>query len=71
MKGLYKFSKIIKELRLQNEWSQDYVAKQLGITYQSYQAYENGIGIPSLENFIKLADLFDVSLDYLVGRKEY
>ncbi len=71
MKGLYKFSKIIKELRLQNEWSQDYVAKQLGITYQSYQAYEKGIGIPSLENFIKLADLFDVSLDYLVGRKEY
>ena len=36
-----------------------------------YQAYERGIALPNLKNFVKLADIFDVSLDYLLGRKEY
>lgn len=71
MKELYGFSKKIKDLRMQNEWTQAFVASKLGITYQSYQAYELGKTVPNLENFIKLADLYDVSLDYLVGRKEY
>lgn len=35
-----------------------------------YQAYEIGKAVPTLQNFIKLADLYDVSLDYLIGRKE-
>ena len=42
------------------------VAEQLGITPQSYHAYEAGITIPTLPNFIKLARLYDVSLDDLL-----
>lgn len=71
MKELYEFPKIIKELRTGEELTQKQVAEKLGITYQSYQAYELGIAIPSLVNFIKLADLFNVSLDYLIGRGTY
>ena len=52
-------------------WTQQDVANKLGIRYQSYQAYESGKAVPSLQNFLKLAELFDVSLDYLVGRKDY
>ena len=65
------FSKILKELRNIENLTQREVAEKIGVRYQSYQAYELGLSLPSLENFIKLADLFEVSLDYLIGRKGY
>lgn len=46
MKELYEFSKIIKDLRTYNNWSQTYIAKKLGIKPQSYQAYEAGVAVP-------------------------
>jgi len=63
-------SKTLSELRQANGLTQMDVAGKLNITYQSYQAYELGIAVPSLQNFIKLADFYDVSLDYLIGRTE-
>lgn len=71
MNEMYEFSNIIKELRRKEEMTQREVAEKIGVRYQSYQAYELGLSLPSLENFIKLADLFEVSLDYLIGRKDY
>lgn len=61
-----------KSLPLKNgkQWTQQDVADALGIKYQSYQAYELGKTYPSLKNFLKLAELFDVSLDSLVGKKD-
>ncbi|MBR2391915.1 MAG: helix-turn-helix transcriptional regulator [Clostridia bacterium] len=70
-KQLYEFSKIIKELRLQYKYTQKYVAEKLGISYQSYQAYELGIAVPTFQNFLKIANFYDVGLDYLVGNKLY
>ena len=70
-KKIYEFSKIIKELRLQYGYTQKVVALKLGISYQSYQAYELGIAVPTLQNFLKLASLYDVSLDFLVGDKVF
>lgn len=70
-KQLIEFSKIIKELRLQYKYTQRFVADKLGISYQSYQAYELGIAVPTLQNFMKIALLYDVSLDYLIGNKDY
>ena len=61
----------LKELRNKYKFTQKEVARKLGIKYQSYQAYELGKTVPNFDNLIKLADLYDVSLDYLVGRKEY
>ena len=71
MKEAYIFSKNLKELRIQYGYTQKYVSEKIGVKYQSYQAYELGISLPSYLNLIKLADFFDVSLDYLAGRKEY
>ena len=51
-------------------WTQQDVADELGVRYQSYQAYELGKSYPTLKNFLKLAELFDVSLDSLVGKKD-
>jgi len=61
----------LKTLRLQYHYTQRFVADKLGITSQSYGAYELGLNEPSISNLIKLADLYDISLDELVGRKEY
>ncbi len=71
MKVLYKFSNVIKELRESNKWTQEYVANKIGITYQSYQNYERGLTMPNVKNLIKLSMLFEVSVDYLLGLKEY
>ena len=66
MKELYPLAKNLKALRLQYGYTQQYVANQIGITCQSYQAYEWGVTVPTLQNFIKLAKLYDVSLDELI-----
>ena len=46
------------------------MADFLQIAQPSYIRYENGSAQPSLENLVKLADYFDVSLDYLLGRED-
>ena len=56
----------MKTLRLQYGYTQKQVAEKLGIATQSYQAYEWGVNVPTLQNFIKLARLYDVSLDDLL-----
>ncbi len=70
MEEFKKLSKNLAEMRKIYGLTQTQVAEKLGITYQSYQAYERGVALPTLQNFVKLADLFDVSLDFLIGRKE-
>ena len=66
MKELYQLSKNLKMLREQYGYTMKYIADRLGITYQSYQCYERGLTVPTLQNFIKLAKLYDVSLDDLI-----
>ncbi len=66
MKELYRLSENLKMLREQYGYTMKYVAEQIGIAYQSYQCYERGLTVPTLQNFIKLARLYDVSLDELI-----
>ena len=49
---------------------QPFVAEGTGITQQQISSYEKGETLPSILTLVKLADLYDVSLDYLVGRCE-
>ncbi len=58
------------ELRKLNRFTQREVAQRLGISQPSYIRYENGSAEPTLENLVKIADLYDVSVDFLLGRKE-
>ena len=67
MKELFNLSNNLKQLRKQSGKTQSQVAEELGITYQSYQAYELGITVPTLQNFIKLAKLFDVAYEDLLN----
>ncbi len=56
----------IKELRERNQFSQAELAKILGITRSSVNAWELGISVPSTKYVIELAHLFSVSSDYLL-----
>lgn len=60
----------LKELRLLKKLSQAQVASHLGITSQAYGNYEGSRREPDNATACKLADLFDVSLDYLLGRTD-
>jgi len=59
----------LKELRKLSGMTQREISIKLGITERNYQRYESDKGIPKLSNLIALADLFNVSLDFLMGRK--
>jgi transcriptional regulator with XRE-family HTH domain len=60
----------IRNLREDKDLTQPQVSKQLNISQRAYSHFETGTrGIPT-EILIKLADLFEVSLDYLVGRSD-
>lgn len=65
-----KFAARLKELRQQNGMSLNDVAKQLGITRQALSLFETEKSLPSADKLVALADFFDVSLDYLVGRSD-
>ena len=64
------FSHRLRELRNHRNLSQKLVASKLGITETGYQNYEVGRRRPTFDISIALADFFDVSLDYLVGRTD-
>lgn len=68
---LYDICKGIRELRKVQHKTQREVAEALGITPQSYQAYESGKTLPTLENFLRLCIFFDVTPDALLGIKEF
>ena len=60
----------IKELRLLCNLTQKEVSNYIGITTNAYQKYEYGTRKPDIDIFIKLAECFNVSIDYLVGRTD-
>lgn len=60
------FGQNLKHLRKSKELKQIEIAPKLGIKLQSYSAYENGRE-PSYDLLVKIADLFNVTVDYLLG----
>lgn len=63
------FSTNLKNLRLDNDYSQNYVASVLGIGRSTYSNYENGVSEPTIDTLIKLSNLFNCSIDSLVSMK--
>ena len=59
---------ILKEIRKAKGIGQEKVSEDLGISLRAYQNYEYGAREPNLEMLCKLADYFNVTTDYLLGR---
>lgn len=64
------FSQRIKDLRIEKKLKQSDVANALGFTNQAISNYEFSKREPRIHDLILLADFFDVSIDYLVGRTD-
>ena len=64
------FSQRLLELRTQKKLSQNAAAKILKLGNRTYQYYESGEREPTLSTLVRIADFYDVSLDYLAGRTD-
>ncbi len=64
------FSEKLKECRLKKGLTQKQAAEIFNVNPRHWQAYEGGDRTPTFEGLIAIADFFDVSLDYLVGRSD-
>ena len=63
------FAENLKKIR-SKKVSQSVVAQQLGYGYTAVANYESGRNEPSIDDLIKIADYFGVSMDLLVGREK-
>jgi len=60
----------ISELRKQKGWSQSELAKQVEVSREIIGRYERNDAIPSIDIAKRMADAFEISLDYLVGNAD-
>ena len=60
----------LKELRKENNLTQKELADYLNIKQNTYSQYENGQRQVPIDILIRLADYYDVSVDYLLGRTD-
>jgi len=64
------FFQRLRDLREDADLTQDAIGKILGIRQEVYSRYERGFQTIPLHHLIKLADFYNVSLDYLTGRTQ-
>lgn len=64
------FSDRVRSLRKEQRYKQREMADICGIQLRAYQSYEYRQSYPDVPGLLRLADFFDVSLDYLMGRSD-
>ena len=65
-----EFSERLKKHRKDIGLTQVDIASRLGISQQAYASWERGVKKPTQENLVKIAQVLNVSVDYLVGNSE-
>ncbi len=60
----------IKELRIEKDLSQGQLASLVGTTQANISRWEAGIIVPNVLDCWQIADFFDVSVDYLIGKED-
>ncbi|MGI5978619.1 MAG: helix-turn-helix domain-containing protein [Oscillospiraceae bacterium] len=60
----------IKELRTDNDYTQEQIANYLGIKQTVYSRYETGKNDMKIEYLVKLANFYGVSADYILGLRK-
>ena len=64
------FNENLRELREKKGWTQEKVAREVGLSPKTISFYETGFREPSRKTLIDLAKIFDVSVDRLIGEKD-
>ena len=65
------FGELLKELRVEKGITQKRLANELSITVPTLSHWECNYQEPSFKDLVRLCDYFEVSADYLLGRKDY
>lgn len=65
------FGELLAELRLDRKMTQRDLANILHVSIGTISNYEKGVHYPDIEKLVDLANFFDISTDYLLGRSEY
>lgn len=60
----------IRDLREDSDYTQEYIAKLLNVNQRTYSRYENGEHAIPLTILSFLADFYETSVDYLLGRTD-
>lgn len=68
--NLETFSNRLIQLKTERNLLQKDIAKNSGLSLRTYQYYEKGEREPSMSALVALANLFDTSIDYLIGRSD-
>ena len=66
-----KFAEQLNGLRIENNLTRSKLAEILNVSIRLISYWENGQRECDFDMLIKIADLFSVSIDYLLGRKDY
>ncbi|MGC7323333.1 helix-turn-helix transcriptional regulator, partial [Mycobacteroides abscessus subsp. massiliense] len=64
------FAEKLQMLRTERHMSQETLAEAVGVSRQAISKWESGLANPEMEKIIRLSDLFQVSIDYLVKENE-
>jgi len=67
--NMERFAERLKQLRSERKMTQTRLAQLLEVSPRVYNRWENGVATPHLDTVVRIADILDVSLDELAGRK--
>lgn len=65
------FNKRLRALRIKHGFTQQQMADTLNLSLNAYQKYEQAERMPTYDCLIRIADLFSVPTDFLLGRDEF
>lgn len=65
------FNKRLREARIKSKYTQQNMADMLNISLNAYQKYEQSERSPSLNCLVQIADILNISTDYLLGRDDF
>ena len=65
------FNKGLRSMRRKRGFTQQQLADALNLALRSYQGYEGGTRSPSLDTLVNIANILDVSIDYLLCRDDF
>jgi transcriptional regulator with XRE-family HTH domain len=60
------FGEKLKELRIEKNWKQDTIANEIGTDNRAISLYENNKISPSIDTVVRIAQVFNISIDYLL-----
>ena len=71
IKKMNKFKDRLKEIRLEKEMTRKQLADVLFVSERLISYWENGKRECNFDTLIRLADIFNITIDYLLGRSDF